>query len=133
MAREELKSVLYASAANLIGLLVSLVAGLIVPKFISDINYGYWQLYILYTSYAGFMHFGLQDGIYLRLGGKNYAELNKGLLHGQLMTLTVFEILLTGICVRSHGRVLRGSEQALHHPHVYAVLLHSAPLIRWNI
>lgn len=100
MAREELKSVLYASAANLIGLLVSLVAGLIVPKFISDIDYGYWQLYILYTSYAGFMHFGLQDGIYLRLGGKHYVELHKGLLHGQLMALTIFELLLTGIvCV----------------------------------
>lgn len=65
-----------------------------VPKLLGQTEYSYWQLYVFYTGYVGFFHFGLADGIYLRYGGKEYDEVPKPLFHFQFWTLVCCEILL---------------------------------------
>lgn len=90
-----LKNVSYTLIANLVSILVSLLVTLVLPKFFGVTDYGYWQLYLFYTVYIGFFHFGLNDGIYLRYGGKQYNELDKGLLHSVLVVFSVSQVVIS--------------------------------------
>jgi O-antigen/teichoic acid export membrane protein len=67
---------------------------IIIPKLIGIVEYGYWQLYIFYTSYVGFLHFGWNDGIYLRFGGEEYKNLDKKLFYSQFIELLVSQIVI---------------------------------------
>lgn len=80
--------------ANIISVVVSALTILIIPKFFGLTEFSYWQLYIFYVSYVGFMHFGWADGIYLRLGGKYYSELDKRLLSSQFWFLIIFQLVI---------------------------------------
>lgn len=82
-----IKNMSYTISSNLISLIISTLVVLIVPKLIGIEEYGYWQLYIFYTSYVGFLHFGWNDGIYLRFGGEEYSNLDKRLFHSQFIEL----------------------------------------------
>ncbi|MGP4073223.1 hypothetical protein ACTWQB_11790 [Piscibacillus sp. B03] len=88
------KNFSYTLSSNLISILISTLVILIVPKLIGVEEYGYWQLYLFYSSYVGFLHFGWNDGIYLRFGGKEYKELNKNLLFSQFWMLAIFQVLI---------------------------------------
>lgn len=78
----------------MVSLIISSIVVLIVPKLIGVEEYGYWQLYLFYTSYVGFLHFGWNDGIYLRYGGKEYGELDKRLFFSQFYMLVFFQLLI---------------------------------------
>lgn len=77
----------FTIVANMFSLLSTGLITLIVPKIFNEVQYGYWQLYVFYSSYVGFFHLGLQDGIYLRYGGQQYSKLDKNLMHSQLFIL----------------------------------------------
>ena len=62
-----IKNLLYSVSANIISMLVSAVLLILLPNLLGETEYGYWQLYLFYTSYVGFFHFGIVDGIYYRL------------------------------------------------------------------
>ncbi len=93
----------YTISANLISLIVSTLVILIIPKLIGVEEYGYWQLYLFYSSYVGFFHFGLNDGIYLRFGGEEYKNLDKKLFFSQFLELLfsqfIFGLLIWGLTV----------------------------------
>lgn len=80
--------------SNLVALLVSMVSVIIIPKFSSVNDYSLFQLYIFYLSYVGILHFGLNDGIYLKYGGENFKDLNYKIIQSQFFYLAFFEILL---------------------------------------
>lgn len=84
----------YTISSNLISLIVSTLVVLIIPKLIGVEEYGYWQLYIFYSSYVGFLHFGWNDGIYLRFGGEEYKNLDKRLFYSQFIELLISQILI---------------------------------------
>ncbi|MEC1771910.1 oligosaccharide flippase family protein [Schinkia azotoformans] len=92
-----IKNFSYALSSNLVTLLISTLIVLIVPKLIGVEEYGYFQLYIFYSSYVGFLHFGWNDGIYLRYGGKEYKDLNKKLFFSQFVMLGIFQFIIAGI------------------------------------
>jgi O-antigen/teichoic acid export membrane protein len=94
-----LRNFSYAATSNLISLLISTLVVLIVPKIIGVEEYGYWQLYIFYTSYIGFLQFGWNDGIYLKFGGSNYQGLNKGLFSTQFWLLLFSQTIIAIIIV----------------------------------
>lgn len=75
--------------AQVISLLTSFIVGLIVPKFIPELEYSYWQMYVLYVSYVGVLHFGLLDGIVLRYAKYNYDELDKPRVRSQFQLLVL--------------------------------------------
>lgn len=81
--------------ANFFSLFVTAGLVLIVPKFIGIEDYSYWQLYILYVSFVGFLHFGWADGIYLRYGGEKYQDLNKKVIASQFWLLLGLEVFLS--------------------------------------
>lgn len=92
-----IKNFSYTLISNLISLFVSTLMILIVPKLIGVEEYGYWQLYLFYSVYVGFLHFGWDDGIYLRSGGKEYKELDKGLFFSQFYMLVILQLILAVI------------------------------------
>jgi O-antigen/teichoic acid export membrane protein len=94
-----IKNFSYTLSSNLISLIISTLLILIVPKLIGVNDYGYWQLYLFYSSYVGFLHFGWNDGIYLRYGGKEYKDLNKDLFFSQFWMLFVFQIVIGVIII----------------------------------
>ncbi|MEH7500412.1 hypothetical protein V7251_23495, partial [Cytobacillus firmus] len=85
----------YALSSNLVSLIVSTIVILIVPKLISVEEYGYWQLYLFYSSYIGFLHFGWNDGIYLRFGGAEYKNLDKRLFFSQFYMMVGLQLLIS--------------------------------------
>jgi len=89
-----LKNLSYTFTSNLVSLLISGLVLLIVPKLIGVKEYGYWQLYLFYSSYVGFLHFGWNDGIYLRYGGKEYSQINKRLFFSQFYMLTILQVVI---------------------------------------
>lgn len=72
-----IKNFSYTLTSNIIAFLISALVTFIVPKVLGVENYSYFQLYLFYVSYTGFLHFGWADGIYLRYGGKYYEELDR--------------------------------------------------------
>lgn len=89
-----IKNFSYTLSSNLISLLISTLVVLIIPKVIGIQEYGYWQLYLFYSSYVGFLQFGWNDGIYLRYGGEKYENLNKQLFFSQFLMLLLSQILI---------------------------------------
>lgn len=87
----------YTFSSNLITMIISTIIILIVPKVIGIEDYGYWQIYLFYSSYVGFLHFGWNDGIYLRYGGKEYSQLEKKVFFSQFWMLFIFQILVASL------------------------------------
>lgn len=84
------KNVVYSISAQIISLAVSFVLTLVVPRFIDEFQYAYWQIYVLYVGYVGVLHFGLLDGLVLRYSKYDYEELEKEKLRSQLIILLIF-------------------------------------------
>ena len=67
--------VLIYSFGQALLLIFGLVQSLIIPKYLSTADYGYWQLFLLCTTYVGILHFGFLDGILVRWAGKEFDEI----------------------------------------------------------
>lgn len=93
------RNLAYAIVAQGIGLLTSVLTSLVLPKFLGVDDYAYWQLFLLYSSYSGFALLGLNDGIYLRLGGKTYSELDYGELKAQQIIVIASQTLVALGCL----------------------------------
>lgn len=89
-----IRNVLFAFMAQGISLLLSILMSLIVPKILNVEQYAYWQLFIFYIGYVGFSHLGLTDGVYLKIGGKNYRDLEYSLYKSQLVLSLLFQIMV---------------------------------------
>jgi len=89
------KGILLSVGAQVVSLAVSFILNLIVPKYISELQYAYWQTYCLYISYVGILHFGLLDGIVLRYSQYDYDELDKPRIRSQFIVLLIINFLIT--------------------------------------
>ncbi|WP_149427884.1 hypothetical protein [Exiguobacterium acetylicum] len=87
-----IKKTSYALSSNVVSLFVSILTVLIFPKVLGIEGYSLFQLYIFYCSYVGIFHFGFNDGIYLRLGGQEYREIDKKEFHNQLIVLVLSQL-----------------------------------------
>lgn len=94
--RQIFANVSYAVTSNFISMLVSTLTVLVIPKFMGVQEYGYWQLYLFYSSYVLFAQLGWSDGVYLRYGGRSYEELDRDLFFSQFVMLAVSQAILTG-------------------------------------
>lgn len=87
------KNLILSVLAQLVSVATSFILGFIVPKFIDEYQYAYWQMYILYAGYVGVLHFGLLDGLVLRYSQYDYDELDKPLMRSQARILLIFNSL----------------------------------------
>lgn len=83
--------------ANITSMLISVLMIIFMPKILEVQDYSIWQLYVFYSSYLGFFHFGWLDGIYLRYGGYEFQQLDKLKFSNQLYSLFLFEAIITVI------------------------------------
>lgn len=88
------KNLMAAFLAQGVSLMMSVLMSLVVPKFLGVTEYSYWQLFIFYVGYVGFFHFGFNDGLYLRLGGKEYNSLDFKRLGTELRIFSLVEIAI---------------------------------------
>lgn len=73
-----LKNLFKVFFSNLCTLASGVLVGFFLPKILGDpAAYGYYKTFTLYATYVGLFHFGIEDGIYLAYGGKDYDQLNK--------------------------------------------------------
>lgn len=91
--KDIIKNTIYAMGAQVITLLLSLIMSLVVPKILGIEEFGYWQLFLFYSNYVGFFHLGLTDGVYLKLGGKKYKEINSKLVSSQFFILFIMQLI----------------------------------------
>jgi len=67
--------VLIFSSGQAVLLAFVFIQSLIIPKYLSTAEYGYWQLFLLLTTYVGILHLGFLDGIFVRWAGKNFDDI----------------------------------------------------------
>jgi len=83
------RNIMLSVMVQMISMCVSFVLTLIVPKFIDEYQYAYWQTFVLYFGYVGVLHFGLLDGIVLRYSQYDEHQLDKARLRSQFQILLV--------------------------------------------
>ena len=126
--RHILKNISYSFLANLVSLSVSVCMVMFVPKFLSVDDYGLWQLFLFYFSYLGFLHFGWEDGIYLRYAGRAYHELDRRVFAGQFYAVELLQFFLAGAgCLL--GWLLVADE---HRQAAFLCAICLAPLLNFN-
>lgn len=74
--------------------LLSVLTSLLVPKVLGVEEFGYWQLFLFYSSYTGFFAFGIADGIYLIEGGKSRNAIDKRRVNSALLFGIAYEVPL---------------------------------------
>lgn len=87
----------YVLASQLIVLVLGLLKAFLIPLLLDIQNYGYWQVYVLYTAYAGLFCLGFSDGLYLRYGGYRSEDLPLTRIRPSVQVYTV--LLLIESCV----------------------------------
>lgn len=88
------KNIGFSVSAQAVSFAVSLLTGLVVPKFIDEYQYAYWQAYILYVGYVGILHFGIIDGLVLRYAQYDYAQLDKKAVRSQFHILLILDSVI---------------------------------------
>lgn len=83
--------------ANIINLGFNLLTNFLLPKFLSIESYADIKTFQLYVTYAGFLHLGYIDGMYLRYGGKEITRIDKKELSQDISTLRIFQVFVTAI------------------------------------
>jgi O-antigen/teichoic acid export membrane protein len=96
-AKSVLKNINYTVSANFIVMGISILLNLFVPRYLGVNEYSYWQLYVFYSGYVGFFHLGWLDGIYLKIGGEKYSDLDKRDLGTQFWYLLISQTLIATI------------------------------------
>lgn len=91
------KNISFTLLSNVVCTIVSILVVFFVPKSVGVENYGYFQLYLFYINYTGFLHFGWADGVYLRYGGAYYKDLNKPMFAAQFRLFIVMELVFSVI------------------------------------
>ena len=94
-----IKNILAMFFANGISFIISALITLIIPKILSIENYSYIQLYIFYTSYISYLHYGWVDGIRLRYGGIFYEKIDKNVFKGQMVLYNFVQFMVSGIVI----------------------------------
>ena len=69
--------VLIYSFGQAILLVFGFIQSLFIPKYLSTTDFGYWQLFLLYTSYVGILHLGFLNGILIRWAGKSPEDIKE--------------------------------------------------------
>lgn len=93
--KKTLWNIVKVSLSNIIKLLAGVLVGFLLPKIIGITDYGYYKTFTLYSMYIGLFHFGFADGIYLKFGGKNFDELDKGIFRFYTRFFIFLELFLS--------------------------------------
>ncbi|WP_151035641.1 lipopolysaccharide biosynthesis protein [Bacillus wiedmannii] len=94
-----IKNIIYMLAAQGVSLSLSFLTAFILPMFLGVEQFGYWQIYLLYTAYVGIFCMGYNDGLYLRYGNYDYDELPFDLLRASIKPFLMMLFVLTCVII----------------------------------
>lgn len=94
LAMNILKQVAFVFGANALGLLTSCASVFILPSVLNLTDYGYFRLFLFYSSFFGLATIGWTDGIFLKLGGIYYEKLNFNKLSVIVHQFYIFQFIL---------------------------------------
>lgn len=94
-----LKNTVYVTLSQILSLLISAFLSIVLPKFVGVADYGYWQLFVLYTSFVGFLHFGFCDGVYLKYGGVTFEQLDIKFLGVEIKTFVLCQAIISVLII----------------------------------
>lgn len=86
------RDISYSFLANVISLIVGAFSVLVFPKYLGQEEFGYYQLYLFYMTYTIITSLGWSDGVYLKIGGKKYDELNYDQIATQFWMMIIVQI-----------------------------------------
>lgn len=95
--KSQIKSFLQVLSSNIFVSVTGIITGVLIPILLSEIEFGYWQYYLTYASYAGLLLFGFCDGIYIRFGGQKYQEIEKHRLNAMFYFMLIILLWLSGL------------------------------------
>lgn len=104
----------------------SVIMTLVVPKILGVESFGYWQLFIFYSSYLSYFQFGLVDGIYLKNGGKYREEIDGAFISAQFRLFLIYQIGVSIVMAVSTFIFVSGNERT------YVLLAESVYLVISN-
>lgn len=93
------KNIFLVIFVQLISTIISLLIGFVVPRFISEMTYSYWQIFLLYANYSAILHFGLFDGFLIRYSKYDFDELDTDLIRNQFYFLNLLLDFLLGVLI----------------------------------
>ena len=114
MANKLSRGIISVLIANIINLLFNLTSNFLLPKYLSVDAYAHIKTFTLLLTYAGFLHFGYADGMYLKYGGVDQSELDSSSLDNNLSTMRIFQVVVAvssitvGIAINSLGVIIFG-------------------------
>ena len=91
------KNIIMVMGGNVFTLLAGILAGFLLPKFLSVDGYGYYKTFTLYSSYIGLCSFGIIDGIVLRYGNYDFQQLDEELFRAYFRWYLYLHFLIAGI------------------------------------
>jgi O-antigen/teichoic acid export membrane protein len=98
MNRKDIFSNIFiAISAQAVSLVMSFLVAFVLPKILNVEAYSFWQLFMFYISYVGLLHFGVNDGVYLKYGSLDFDKMSKESVAGQFHILLLMQILLVVI------------------------------------
>lgn len=81
--------------SNIYILVLNVLTSFLLPKFLSVDSYAQIKTFQLYIGYAGLLHLGYVDGMYVRNGGKELGKLNKKDLSSSISTLRTTQLIIS--------------------------------------
>ncbi|MBQ9059422.1 MAG: hypothetical protein IJ125_09585 [Atopobiaceae bacterium] len=82
-----------------VGMFLSVIQSLLIPKILGVAEFGYWQLFIFYSSYVGLFHLGLNDGVYLIAGGQTRDKIDKASIKSQFIAGAAYQLIFAAVIV----------------------------------
>ncbi len=92
--KKVVKNIFMVLIGNIFTVLSGVLVGFVVPKIMSQTDYGYYKIYTLYLSYVGIIQLGFGEGINLVFGGRKYDSLNKEKLRRYFRILFYFQLII---------------------------------------
>lgn len=84
-----------ALGAQGLAFICSVIMTLIIPKILGVESFGYWQLFIFYSSYVSYFQIGMVDGIYLHNGGKFRDEIDGSFINAQFKFFLSYQVIFS--------------------------------------
>ncbi len=88
------KGLINVLLANILFMVLNFLINFLIPKYVSIDTYSLIKTYTLYIGYAGFLHFGYNDGMYLKYGGKKIEDIDKSDLGNNFFNYIILNVLM---------------------------------------
>lgn len=90
--KKSVTNIKYVLISQVVSYTLSFLTSFVLPGVLGVVPNGYYQVYVFYLAYIGILHFGFNDGVYLKYGSFDYNELPRPLFRSFMR----FYVMMTG-------------------------------------